>query len=118
MKTLLTLMALGLTLGATNAQSYDAIQRLSGMNENVRGIRSMSDGEHYTVLELGSVAQYSYAKGTEGKSLRPIISTNVHVVDYLFSPDERTILFSEGSKPIYRHSYTTSYYLSTEGFRR
>lgn len=85
------------------------------MNETVRGIRSMADGEHYTVLEEGDLRRYSYRTGGSGESLLPTAARELPIVDYSFSADERKILIASGAKTIYRHSYTTSYYLVSEG---
>ena len=44
------------------------------MNQTVRGIRSMADGEHYTTLEGSNIIRHSYAAagpGESGCSLRP-----------------------------------------------
>ena len=81
------------------------------MNETVRGIRSMADGEHYTTLESNDIVRYSYASAAPGESMLPAPAPNLVITDYAFSPDERSILIASGRKPIYRHSYTTSYSL-------
>lgn len=118
MKKLLTLAALGLAVAGAHAQSYDEIVRLRGLNETVRGIRSMADGKHYTVLENSTLLRYDYAGREEGRALLPAVPDGFRIRDYLFSPDEQTILLAAGAKPIYRHSYTTSYQLATqEGMR-
>ena len=115
LKKLLTIAALGLTATAAYTQSYDEILRLRGMNETVQGIRSMADGEHYTVLEGSNVRRYDYAGREEGRALLPVVSGDFRIHDYLFSPDEQSMLLSVGATPIYRHSYTTSYFLAAEG---
>ncbi|WP_374046833.1 S9 family peptidase [uncultured Alistipes sp.] len=85
------------------------------MNQSVRGIRSMADGEHYTTLEKNNIVRYKYAETNRGESMLPSPAGNLTITDYAFSPDERQILIASGRKPIYRHSYTTSYYLSAAG---
>ena len=112
MKKLLTLAALALAAAAAHAQSYDEIVRLRSMNETVRGIRSMADGVHYTVLEDNTIRKYAYAEASAGETLLPETPDSFAIADYQLSPDERTILVASGSEPIYRHSYTTRYYLS------
>ena len=112
MKKLLTLAALALAAAAAHAQSYDEIVRLRSMNETVRGIRSMADGVHYTVLEDNTIRKYAYAEACAGETLLPETPDSFAIADYQLSPDERTILVASGSEPIYRHSYTTRYYLS------
>ena len=109
-KTLFTLPAtLLLVAGVAYAQNeYAEIARLKAMNETVRGIRPMADGEHYTTLESNNILRYSYAADAPGESMLPSPTPNLVISDYVFSPDERTILVASGRKPIYRHSYTPS----------
>lgn len=104
--------ALLLVAGAAYAQNeYAEIARLRSLNESVRGIRPMADGEHYTTLDANNILRYSYAADTPGESMLPSPAPNLVISDYVFSPDEQTILVASGRKPIYRHSYTTSYSL-------
>ncbi len=114
MKKLLTLAALALAATAAQAQSYDEILRLRSMNETVRGIRSMADGTHYTVVEDNTIRKYAYAEEGPGETLLPETPEGFRIADYLLSPDERSILVASGAAPIYRHSYTTQYHLSDE----
>lgn len=114
MKTILfpLITAAALLTGSVRAQNeYTEIARLRGLNESVRGIRSMADGEHYTTLESNDIVRYSYASAAPGESMLPAPAPNLAITDYAFSPDERSILIASGRKPIYRHSYTTSYSL-------
>ena len=110
---LITLLAAALLgAGIVQAQNeYAEIARLRGLNESVRGIRSMADGEHYTTLESNDIVRYSYASAAPGESMLPAPAPNLVITDYAFSPDEHSILIASGRKPIYRHSYTTSYSL-------
>jgi len=105
---LLGLFALGT---AQAGGEYDEIARLRAMNRRVGGIRSMNDGEHYTVIEENNVVRYGYAEAGDGEKLLPR-SLATGIADYAFSPDERCLLVASGRTPIYRHSYTTKYYLS------
>lgn len=75
----------------------------------------MNDGEHYTVLEGNDIRRYAYAAETPGESLLPTPAPNLAITDYTLSPDERSILVASGRRPIYRHSYTTSYSLIRDG---
>lgn len=118
MKTrLFTLLAAGLLFsGAAHAKGeYAEIARLRDMNESVLGIRSMADGEHYTTLEDNNIIRYSYAEAGKGRNMLPSPPANLAITDYAFSPDERQLLVASGKKPIYRHSYTTDYFLSAGG---
>ena len=115
MKRLLILLAVLLCSAATAQNEYREIARLRSMNEAVRGIRSMADGEHYTLLEKGDIRQYSYAVRSEGRSLLPEAARQLEITDYQFSSDEQQILIASGYTPIYRHSYTTTYHLVSGG---
>ena len=66
--TLLAAAAVG--TGTVQARGeYAEIARLRSMNETVRGIRSMADGEHYTTLENNDILRYSYAEGVTEHTL-------------------------------------------------
>ena len=114
MKKILFLLLAAATLPATIATAqneYAEIARLAALNESVRGIRSMADGEHYTTLGGNDIRRYRYNAATPGESLLPSPAPNLTISDYALSPDERSILIASGRRPIYRHSYTTSYSL-------
>lgn len=101
--------------GTSAAQGeYQAIVALRGLNESVHGIRSMADGEHYTLLEKGDIRRYRYDTADAGESLLPSAALDLTITDYAFSPDEQQILIASGATTIYRHSYTTSYYLVSD----
>lgn len=121
MKNPVFLFTAGLLLCASSVRAqneYAEISQLKSLNETVSGIRSMADGEHYTVVKGNNILKYSYAEGGPGENVLAGPAGNFVVTDYSFSPDERHVLIASGSKPIYRHSYTTSYYLcSPEGTR-
>ncbi len=104
--------------GAYAQNEYAEIARLRAMNESVRGIRSMADGEHYTILKEGDIRRYRYDTASEGESLLPAAARELTITDYRFSADERQILIASGATTIYRHSYTTTYYLAADGVLR
>ena len=112
-----TLLAAALfcAAGVQAQNEYAEIARLNSLNERVYGIRSMADGEHYTVREENDIRRYAYATAGEGVSLLPTPAPNLVITDYGFSPDERMILIASGRHPIYRHSYTTQYQLVADG---
>ena len=75
---LITLLAAAL-LGAGTAPAqneYAEIARLRGMNQTVRGIRSMADGEHYTTLEGSNIIRHKMC-------IRDRINTVVSLYYYL-----------------------------------
>ncbi|MDX9848345.1 MAG: S9 family peptidase [Tenuifilaceae bacterium] len=83
---------------------------------SVRGIVSMNDGEHYTVMERGGkVSKYSYAKGELVEVLfdasafdNPALK---QFAGYQLSADETKMLITTDVNSIYRHSFTASYYI-------
>jgi dipeptidyl-peptidase 4 len=81
---------------------------------SVRGINSMNDGKHYTINNRGiSVDKHAY---NDGKKISTLFSTKDHETissfdGYEFSSDERFILLTTETEPIYRRSYLASYYL-------
>ena len=111
-KSVFTLFAACLCLAAFAQNEYAAIARLRALNERVAGVRSMNDGEHYTVIEGNDIVRYAYAVDEPPTPLLPPTPVGFALVDYAFSPDEQSILAASGRTPIYRRSYTTSYFLS------
>lgn len=85
--------------------------------QGVAGLRSMNDGEHYTVLENQGkkIIQYSYKTGKPVATLLDIETTGNEEIkqinDYQFNADESRLLISTRKKPIYRRSYTADYYI-------
>ncbi len=111
---LLLLLVGGVTAESVSARNeYAEILRLRSKNESVHGIRSMADGEHYTVLKNNNIVRYRYDSETAGEQLLP--ATGLKISDYTFSPDEQRILIASGRTPIYRRSYTTTYHLAADG---
>ena len=115
LKSLLTSALLVLGTAAAAQNEYAAIAELKAMNRSVQGLRSMADGEHYTTLEQGNVLRYAYASDEAGVKLLPAAAEQLTITDYALSPDERSVLLATERTPIYRHSYTTRYYLATGG---
>ncbi|MBN4062003.1 S9 family peptidase [Bacteroidales bacterium AH-315-I05] len=83
--------------------------------ESVSGVRSMSDGLHYTSLEKikngSAVVKYSYKTGeavdTIAKSAALIpegAEKPIDIEEYQFSADENKLLIATDVEPIYRHS--------------
>ncbi len=88
--------------------------------QTVTGLRSMNDGEHYTVLENGTkVVKYSYKTGQEVAVVFDISKIDKAPIssfsDYEFSNDETKILLTTEVKPIYRRTFTAIYYVWNSG---
>lgn len=87
------------------------------MPTGVRGLRSLNDGEHYTVLESHGqkLVMYNYKTGKAVNTLLDLSDPKYKEVktiqDYEFSPDESRILICTNVKPIYRRSFTADYYV-------
>ena len=113
-KILLTLWLLAAGVTSAPAQNeYAEIARLKRLNQTIGGFRSMADGEHYTRLAAGNLLRCRYDSDAPGMALLPADAPKI--TDYSFSPDERQLLIASGATPIYRHSYTTTYYLVRDG---
>lgn len=87
-------------------------------SKGVYGIRSMNDGEHYTVLENGGkkIVKYSYKTGQPVAVLLDLETVEgnnkvKYISDYQFNADESRLLISTNVSPIYRRSFTADYYL-------
>ncbi len=82
--------------------------------KSIRGINSMNDGLHYTVNNGGfSIDKHRYVDGEkvetlfDAKDFKEMNSFN----SYTFSKDEKFILLTTGTEPIYRRSFLANYYV-------
>ena len=79
-------------------------------------LRSMNDGEHYTVLESSrEIVRYEYKTGEVQDT---IFSTDriepeeiSSLTDYRFNEDETVLLITTEQNSIYRHSFSSDYYV-------
>lgn len=89
-------------------------------SKTVRGVRSMNDGKHYSVIERGEngiqLSKYAYETG----ELVEILIANeelifndqaIRIESYEFSSDEKKVLIATGIESIYRRSYKAHYYV-------
>lgn len=88
--------------------------------ETVRGLRSMNDGVHYTVLESSengiSLSKYNYKAGKRVESLLSsdelkFEGKNLQIDDYEFSADEKKVLIATEVEAIYRRSSKAYFYV-------
>jgi dipeptidyl-peptidase-4 len=85
--------------------------------KSVYGIRSMSDGVHYTTLEKSGtqIVKYSYVTGKAVETLVDLKELNAdglkRIQGYEFSPNEEKILLMTDREDIYRRSFTANYYI-------
>ncbi len=83
---------------------------------NTGKIRSMADGEHYTILENGQqIVRYDYKTGKHKDVLFSASSSGIpelyRISDYTFSTDEKRILIAADESAIYRYSSEARYYI-------
>ena len=124
LKKLLLLTLLGTAFAAqaeaAAPSTYRDIARLRAMNQRAQGIRPAAEVKSYTSLRGNAIERHSYTKDAPGELLFEWKNDkeNRDIADYQFSPDGKLLLLSIGSEPIYRHSYTTDYYLKdADGLR-
>lgn len=78
--------------------------------KTVSGLRSMNDGEHFTLLENDNqIVKYSYKTGDVVSIIFNAFSNEIDVKDYEFSGDESKILIATNEEYIYRRSYKADY---------
>ena len=79
-------------------------------------ILSMNDDRYFTVLSENSrIEKYSYTSGEMVETLLDLKNfKNVPfriISDYTFNYDESLLLLETDPEPIYRHSFTSGYYI-------
>lgn len=94
----------------------DIFQKGTFNQSTVQGLRSMKDGNHYTVMENGSqIVRYSYQTGQRVSVFFDLKSVQnapiTRFSSYELSNDETKILLTTDVESIYRHSFTASYYV-------
>ncbi len=93
--------------------------------KSISGLKSMSDGEHYTVLEDDGtrIVKYSYKTGNKVDVLFDAANIKRNPAEiktisgYEFSPDETKILVYNNVDKIYRHSFLADYYVYEREYR-
>lgn len=100
----LTSIFLTLTTETFAQKSYSELGEISRLNRGVSGLRSMQDGEHYTVSRAGAILRHSYADETICDTLY-----KGRFASYEFSPTEEMLILGNNYRPIYRHSSMVDY---------
>ncbi len=114
-KLMALLVLLSSTISVAAQGDYASIVKLRSMSKGVAEARQMNDAEHFTALRSGKVVKCSYLDADFEQTLFTAPAGDFRIKDYLLSPDESMVLIAQGSNPIYRHSYTTSYHLQKVG---
>lgn len=92
-------------LGAFGQEiTLDKIYSGQYRGRGISGISSLSDGEHYAVIEGNAIVKYSYVNTHK---IGNIVDGKYY--NYEFSNDESKILLLTESLPIYRHSFLGKY---------
>lgn len=120
MRLLLCILIIWLSAINSTAQKQitleDLFQKSTFSQSSVQGLRSMKDGNHYTVIENGSqIVRYSYQTGQKVSVVFDLKNVEKSPIqrfsNYEFSSDETKILFTTDIEPIYRRSFTATYYV-------
>ncbi len=96
------------TAGAQNMFDYADIAAGKFAQKTVVGVRSMADGEHYTVNAGRTIEKYSYKTGAK---VATVFESEMAIDDYKLSPDERKILIITDRQPVYRRSATATHWV-------
>jgi len=93
---------------------YVDIVKCRTANKSIHGVRSMADGEHFTIIKGKQIVRCSYADRADSLV---VFEGDFRIGSYAFSADEKHILLSDAKsvKPIYRRSATADYYLAEVG---
>ena len=104
-----TLLATVTTFGSTI--KYADIVKCRAANGAIYGVRSMADGEHFTIIKGKQIVRCSYADRADSLVL---LKSDFGIGTYAFSANEAQLLLSDAKsvKSIYRHSATADYYLA------
>jgi dipeptidyl-peptidase-4 len=94
----------------------DVVGNRTFAQKSVSGLRSMNDGLSYTTLEDGNkIVKYSYKTGEKLETwfdLSKIENAGFSSFsDYTLSADETKILFTTKKTSIYRHSFSSEYFI-------
>ncbi|QDA59952.1 S9 family peptidase [Hymenobacter jejuensis] len=92
---------------------------------SVPGFNWMRDGRFYSSLDNGSLVQHDVATGQPVQTLvardaMQVTGSNqlIEAEDYAFNADEKKILFSTDTEPIYRRSSRAYYFVYDRGTRK
>lgn len=120
MRFLSALLIACITASFTYAQKTitleDLFQRGTFAQSSVQGLRSMKDGNHYTVMENGTqIVRYSYQTGQRVSVVFDLKTAEKSPIqrfsNYEFSSNETSILLTTDIEPIYRRSFTATYFV-------
>ena len=85
--------------------------------KGISSIRSLNDGEHYTILTSKGIEKFAYKTGkslgliVDFSSIGYLKDSDVRIENYQFNATEEKVLLQAGSDYIYRHSFVADMYL-------
>ena len=93
---------------AFSQKTYRELGSISRLNRSVSGLRSMNDGEHYTISRAGAVLRFSYADESVCDTLY-----RGQFASYALSPKEDMVVVGNNFRPVYRRSFYADYDIVT-----
>ena len=116
MKHLFSLILLFSVFHFASADLLDDISDGKYKAKIVSGMKSMNDGEHYTLLQNNKlIVKYSYKTGQAVDTIFDASTTKLNKLDqisgYEFSPNELKILVYNKQKFRYRRTFTSDYFV-------
>ena len=101
-----TLICMG--VDAFAQKSFRELGEITRLNRGVSGLRSMQDGEHYTISRGGAVLRFSYADESVCDTLY-----KGRFASYALSPKEDMMVVGNNFRSVYRHSFYADYDIVT-----
>ena len=89
-------------------KTFQELGQISRLNRGVSGLRSMADGEHYTISRGGAVLRFSYTDESVCDTLY-----KGRFSSYALSPKEDMIVVGNKFRPVYRRSFYADYDIVT-----
>ena len=105
------LLAAALLMAGADAfaqKTFSELGAISRLNRGVSGLRSMNDGEHYTISRGGAVLRFSYTDESVCDTLY-----KGRFSSYALSPKEDMIVVGNNFRPVYRRSFYADYDIVT-----
>ena len=93
---------------AFSQKTYRELNSISRLNRSVSGLRSMNDGEHYTISRGGAVLRFSYTDESVCDTLY-----KGRFSSYALSPKEDMVVVGNNFRPVYRRSFYADYDIVT-----
>jgi len=116
---MMSLLLVALTLAAGNKLTLSDITQGEFRPKSMPAVQALADGESYAQLsaDYRRIVKYSYKTGKETGVLFDVATAKgadlPYIEGYIVSPDGSRLLIQTDTNPIYRHSFTSTYYIYT-----